>query len=309
MIRSPIHLALILGALFLAVQAAKPCVTVEGERITAGDLARDLPAFSAAPAGEEIGYSPIPGVRRYFYFPELRRLAARYNIDVPPGSQVCVERVMESLRPEAVITAMRTALGDPGARIEILELSKFPVPRGEVEFDRATLPVGTDAPVLWRGVVRYMGGRRFGIWASVKIRVQGMRVVAAENIPAGKPVQANQLKTESAEVYPNPRIAPLTVESIAGNTVRLPVAAGTVITPSMVEAPTEVQRGDTVQVEVKSGAALLKLEGTAESTGRHGEPIRVHTLVNGKTFSARVTGKDRVVVATTVESRSQDQKP
>ena len=70
---------------------------------------------------------------------------------------------------------MQKALDDPEARIEILELSRFPVPRGELEFQRATLPVDTDAPVVWRGMVRYAGGRKFGVWASVKVRVRGVR--------------------------------------------------------------------------------------------------------------------------------------
>ncbi|HLM99419.1 MAG TPA: flagellar basal body P-ring formation chaperone FlgA [Bryobacteraceae bacterium] len=309
MIRTPLHLALILGALWVATQVAKPCVAVDSERITAGDLARGLPAFSSVPASEEIGYSPIPGVRRYFYFPELHRLALQYNVDVPAGAQACIERLMETLHAEPVIEAMRKALDDPAAHIEILELSKFPVPHGDLEFDRSTLPVGTDAPVVWRGIVRYAGGRKFGVWASVKLRVQGVRVVATDNLAAGKTIHAGQVKLEPAEVYPMPRAAALTLEGVIGNSVRIPVAAGGVLYPGMVDAPKEVERGDTVQVEVQSGAALLKLEATAESAGRHGEPIRVHTLVSGRSFSARVTGKDRVVVATGIEPASQDPKP
>jgi flagella basal body P-ring formation protein FlgA len=309
MIRTPLHLALILGALWVATQVAKPCVAVDGERITTGDLARALPAFSSVPASEEIGYSPIPGVRRYFYFPELHRLALQYNVDVPAGAQACIERVMEVLQPGRVIEAMRKALADPEAHIEILEISKAPVPHGDLEFDRSTLPVGTDSPVVWRGIVRYTGGRKFGVWASVKLRVKGSRVVAAQNLVAGKAIQEGQVKLEPVEVYPNPRDAVLTLDAVVGNSVRIPVAAGGVIYPSLVDAPKEVERGDTVQVEVQSGAALLKLEATAESAGRHGEPIRVHTLVSGRSFSARVAGKDRVVVATGVEPASQDPKP
>jgi len=309
MIRSPIHLALILAALLLAVRAAKPCTAVEGDRITAADLAHAVPAFSNVPPGEEIGYSPIPGVRRYFYFPELRRLALRYNVELPAESQACMERVMETLQAERVIEAIRKALGDPEVHIEILEISKAPVPRGDVEFDRSTLPVGTDAPVVWRGVVRYSGGRKFSIWASVKLRVKGMRVVAAENLVAGKPIQAAQVKLEPADVYSNPREAALSLDAVIGNSVRNAVPAGGVITPAIVDAPKEIERGDVVQVEVQSGATLLKLEGTAESAGRHGEPIKVHSLVNGRSFSARVAGKDRVVVATGVDTKSQDSKP
>ena len=309
MIRTPLHLALILAALWVATRMAKPCTAVEGDRITAGDLARAVPAFSSAPAGEEIGYSPIPGVRRYFYYPELHRLALQYNLDLPAESQACIERVMETLRPERVIDAMRKALDDPQAHIDILELSRFPVPHGDIEFDRSNLPVGTDAAVVWRGVVRYAGGRKFGVWASVKLRVQGYRVVATENLLAGKPIQAAQVKLEPAEVYPVPRTAPLTLDGVIGTNMRVPVKAGGVIAPGMVDAPKEVERGDVVQVEVQSGAALLKLEATADTAGRHGEPIKVHTLVNGRSFSARVTGKDRVVVAAGTEPVSQVSKP
>jgi flagella basal body P-ring formation protein FlgA len=309
MIRTPLHLALLLAALWVATRVAQPCVAVEGDRITASDLARAVPAFSSVPPGEEIGYSPIPGVRRYFYYPELHRLALQHNVDVSTDAQACIERVMETLVPERVIDAMRKALDDPQAHIEILELSRFPIPHGDLEFDRSNLPVGTDAPVVWRGVVRYTGGRKVGVWASVKLRVQGARIVATEKLPAGKPIQASQVKLEPAEVYPVPLAAALTLEGIIGNSVRVPVPAGGVISPAMVDAPKEVERGDVVQVEVQSGAALLKLEATADSAGRHGEPIKVHTLVNGRSFSARVTGKDRVVVATTVESRSQEKNP
>jgi len=309
MIRTPLHLALLLAALWAATRVAQPCVAVDGDRITAADLARALPAFSSVPPGEEIGYSPIPGVRRYFYYPELHRLALQHNVDLPAGSQACMERVMEVLQPERVVEAMRKALDDPEAHIEILEISKAPVPHGDLEFDRSTLPVGTDAPVVWRGVVRYVGGRKFGVWATVRLRVRGERVVATENLAAGKAILAGQVKLEPAEVYPNPRTAAPSLDSVIGNNLRIPIAAGSVIDSTMVDAPKEVERGDTVQVEVQSGAALLKLEATAESAGRHGEPIRVHTLVSGRSFSARVAGKDRVVVATGLEPASQDPKP
>jgi flagella basal body P-ring formation protein FlgA len=136
-----------------------------------------------------------------------------------------------------------------------------------------------------------------------------MRIVATENLAAGKPIQAGQVKLAPAEVYPMPRAAALTLDGVIGNNVRVPVAAGAIIAPGMVDAPKEVERGDVVQVEVQSGAALLKLEATADSAGRHGEPIRVHTLVNGRSFSARVAGKDRVIVATGVEPPLQDPKP
>ena len=305
----PVAITLLLATAAMAAPAPQPCVAVDNERITAGDLARAVASFSSIPADTDLGFAPVPGVRRYFHFPELRRMALRYNVALPTDSEACIERAMEILRPERVVEAMRKALADPEARIEILELCRFPVPRGELEFQRATLPVDTDAPVVWRGMVRYADGRKYGVWASVKVRVRAIRVVATENLAAGKPIQPGQVKLETAEVYPAASVPAPSLETVLGSSVRVPVPAGGIIPAGMLDAPKEVERGDLVQVEVRSGAALLKLEARAESAGRHGEPIKVHTLVNGKSFSARVAGKDRVVVAAGAESQSQDRKP
>jgi flagella basal body P-ring formation protein FlgA len=287
-------------ALLLAVAPTpQSCVAVDGDRITAGDLARAVPAFSSIPADTELGYAPMPGVRRYFHAPELRRLAVRYNVALPSDTEeACMEHAMERLEPQRVVAAMRKALDDPEARIEVVELSRYPIPRGELEFSRANLPFDAAGAVIWRGVVRSAGGRRFGVWASVKLSVRGVRVVAMENLAAGHVIQANQVKLETCAVYPAMSTAPASLETVAGNSPRNPIPAGESITAGMVDAPKEVERGDVVQVEVQSGAALVKVEGRAESAGRHGEPIKVHTLVNGRSFSARVAGKDRVVVAT-----------
>jgi flagella basal body P-ring formation protein FlgA len=302
-------LLLPIALLLAAAPAPQACVEVEGDQITAGDLARAVPAFSSVPADTELGYAPLPGVRRYFHTPELRHLALRHNVTLPDEAEVCVEHAMETLQPERVVAAMRQSLEDPEARIEIVELSRYPVPRGELVFSRANLPLDAAGAVIWRGVVRSAGGRRFGVWANVKLRVRGVRVVATENLAVGHVIGANQVKLEACDVYPARSAALPSLETVAGTNPRNPIPAGESITASMVEAPREVERGDVVQVEVQSGAALLKLEGRAESAGRHGEPIKVHQLVNGRSFSARVAGKDRVVVATTVESNSQDAKP
>ncbi len=187
--------ALLVSTSVLAADTAPGCVAIEGERILAGDLARALPAFSAVAPDIELGYAPVPGVRRFFHSPELRRLALRYNVVLPVNAEACVERVMETLQPERVVAAMRKALADADARIEILELSRFPIPRGDLEFPRSNLPSDTTAAVIWRGVVHYAGGRRFGVWASVKVRVRAARIVATENLAAGRAIRSGQVRT------------------------------------------------------------------------------------------------------------------
>jgi hypothetical protein len=59
-----------------------------------------------------------------------------------------------------------------------------------------------------------------------------------------------------------------------------------------------IERGDQVQVEVRSGGARVTFESKAESTGHLGDLIIVRNPENGKLFRARVEAKGRVSVQT-----------
>jgi len=297
-------IALLLAARF--APGASGCVAIEGERILARDLAQTVPAFNTAPADTQVGFAPVPGVKRFFHTPELQRLAARYNVTLPPDAEVCIERVLEPLRPEAVVEAMKKALGVPEARIEVVELSRFPVPRGEIEFARSALPPAAPTPVIWRGLVRYVGGRRFAIWARVKVRVPAIQIVAVENLRAGQPVAAGQVKLEKCELYPAATPDPPSLDMIVGHLPRNPIAAGAAVTLDLLDAPKEVERGDVVQVEVRSGSARLALEGRAQSAGSHGQAISIRNMATGKSFSARVVDKDRVLLNAALPGTAKD---
>ncbi len=303
------RLAWLLTTMLLAARfapGASGCIAIEGERILARDLAQSVPAFTTVPADTQIGYAPVPGIRRFFYTPELQRLATRYNITLPPDVEVCIERVLEPLRQEAVVEAMKKALGAPEARIDVVELSRFPVPRGEIEFARSALPPAAPTPVIWRGLVRYAGGRRFAIWARVKVRVPATEIVAVENLRAGQPVAAGQVKLEKCELYPSSKSEPPSLDQIVGHIPRNPIAAGAAVTPDLLDAPKEVLSGDVVQVEVRSGGARLALEGRAQNAGSHGQAISIRNLATGKSFSARVVDKDRVLLNAALPGTAKD---
>ena len=113
----------LLIALFAAAASASAiavpvCTTVASDRITAGDLARILPAFSSLAPETPMGYAPVPGARRTYRAAEVDRLAARYKVPVESSGEICFERVMEQLPAERVVDAMRQALNNPEARIE-----------------------------------------------------------------------------------------------------------------------------------------------------------------------------------------------
>jgi flagella basal body P-ring formation protein FlgA len=291
---------------FAALSArAAACIAVAGDRVTAHDLAQSAREFSTLPADTDVGYAPVPGARRFYHAPELRRLALRYNLAADSTGEICVERAMEPLTPERVIDAMRQALGHPDARVEIVELSRYPVPRGEIEFTRSGLPPGSATAVLWRGFVRYGSQRRFAIWARVKIAVRSTRVVATQNLPAGRRIEASQVRVEPTEAFPSDQPAP-SLDQVLGLIPRRSIAAGGTLTHNLLDAPKEVERGDVVAVEVRSGGARLALEGRAQASGRRGDSIPIRNLTTGKSFSARVADKNRVVLTTVLPSRAKD---
>jgi flagella basal body P-ring formation protein FlgA len=309
MTRLPILLIALLTATATAFAIVVPtCTTVAGDRITAGDLARTVPGFSSLAPETPLAYSPVPGARRIFRAAEIDRLAARFKVPVESSNEICFERVMEQLKPERVVNAMQHALNNLEARIEVVEMSKFPVPPGEIQFTRSTLPPATEGPVIWRGFVRYGGDRRFAIWARVKILVCSQKIIATENIAAGSRIDAKHVRVEERDVFPSADAGTPAVDGIVGKIPRRPISAGSAITATLLEEPKDVERGQMVEVEVRSGAARLKLEGRAQSAGRTGDAIRVRNLSTGKSFSAHVSAKGQVVLSAATASGAKEVK-
>jgi flagella basal body P-ring formation protein FlgA len=154
----------------------------------------------------------------------------------------------------------------------------------------------------------YTGERRFAIWARVKIAVPSTRIVAAQNLTPGHRIEREHVRLEECEIFPSGRPTDPSPDQIMGRVPRRPIAAGAIITANLLDAPKDVERGDTVEVQVRSGAAHLKLEGRAESAGRRGEAIPVRNLITNKSFSARIVDKDRVLVTARLSSSAKSAK-
>ncbi len=309
--------------------AAAACVAVSGDRIAARDLAPAAGAFLALPPGTDLGYAPVPGSRRIFRAAEIDRLLRRAvgtkdgGPSGEPGDsektgaagtggaagEVCVVRDMDALTPEALRAALAEAVGDPRVAIELVEWSRYPAPSGKIEFPRAGIAAANGTAVLWHGYIGYGTGRRFAIWARVRLSVETVRVVAGENLAAGKAIRPDQLRVETAVQFPfGPRPAASLAE-VSGRAPRRSIAAGAAVWPANLDAPLEVHSGDPVSVEVSSGQAQLGVEGRAVASGRRGDIIPVHNPASGKTFRARVTGPGKAAIAVGTASRVQDAVP
>lgn len=293
---------MIRGALqfVLAAQltASPACIMTSGDRILAGEVAAELSEFSALPSDTALGYAPAIGAKRVLQAEQLVRFAREHGVELINGKDICVERAARLLNPEELLAAMRATFGAQDVRLSIVDFSRTPVPPGEVVFPQqgrpATAP-GGGIPVLWRGYAQSASGRKFPIWARVKVSARLARMVAIGNLEPGRPIDASQVRIEETEGYPRGGPAPR-VEDVVHRAPRRLIKAGTEVIPSLLVEARPVARGEKVQVEVQSGATRLTLEGRAVSAGEVGGTISVRNPQNGRLFSARVSGKGRAVV-------------
>jgi flagella basal body P-ring formation protein FlgA len=273
------------------------CHPVHSDRIYARDLAQASPAFAVLPPDLPIGFSPVPGMRRVIPAVELRRIAAANGI-TPTSSlaPVCFAWPVALPSRQALLEAMQKALAARHPKIEILEQTQALAPPGKIVFPLSGLSAFSDGPVVWRGYVEYAPAHRFPLWARVLIRVQENHIITNESVHAGERLRAAQLRLEHYEGPPtlDPPVASL--QEAVGMVARFEIRAGTVLTNRLLEAPKEVERGDTVSVLVKMPGASIEAAGVAEQSGTRGSLILVRNAKSGKKFRAVVEDQDKVFV-------------
>ena len=293
---------------FAALAASPACHPVEGERITSRDLAAADSRLASLPETAELGFAPVPGMRRMVHAIELSRLAARFGVPSDGFSDLCFERPVHPLDPGEIVSAMQTALGIANAHIEIVDVMRYPVPAGAIEFPRTGLttppPASPKIAVLWRGHIVTASGRRFPIWARVKIEAAVSRPVAVVDLRPGVELKAEQVRIETSTGFPDAPSAGHAAEDLIGRMLVRSVRAGAVIPPSAFalrskEPAGDVARGERVTVSVQEGGAHLQFEARSEAPGKLGQTIPVRNIASGKTFMAQVSGKGKVSVGDT----------
>lgn len=128
------------------------------------------------------------------------------------------------------------------------------------------------------------------LYVTVTVAQSENIVVAARPVTAGHALTADDLKLASLpvqqfagrQVYFDPA-------QLIGAQAGMSLATGVPITSDAVQAPIVVKAGQTVTVNVVSGAVELSLDATAEQTGRIGDTILLTNPTTGRRFSAQVT--------------------
>jgi flagella basal body P-ring formation protein FlgA len=125
-------------------------------------------------------------------------------------------------------------------------------------------------------------------------------VIANKDLPVNGIVDAAQVRIES-------RTGPLVrdkaasrIEEVGGRLVKRAVSAGAPIPLASLTDLPAVRRGDSVQVDVESGAAHLQFTAVAENAANEGDMIELRNPLSGKTFRARLDRGQKVLLVVTV---------
>ncbi len=186
-------------ALLAVMSSAFACHVIEGDRILGSDVASASPLFAALDPHLEIGAAPLAGVQRVMRPEELVRLAKQNGIALDgPASAICFTRATELMTAEILMPILQKALAIDNARIEILDFSRFGIPRGTFDFPKSSLtPNG-----LWRGRILYGESHSMPVWVKARITVERTWVEAVETLPAGKAIEASQLILKTGPRFP-----------------------------------------------------------------------------------------------------------
>jgi flagella basal body P-ring formation protein FlgA len=270
---------------------ALACIPIDGPKLLAKHFAAAIPEFAQLSPDTDLGYAPLPGVVRVVRADELNRIQSKYSIAAAiPTDGVCFEWPMRPMEVTQAKDAMKKAL-PATARVEVLEVSRAPVPDGSIEFPLAGLQGN-----IWRGVVRFGSHGRVDVWARVRVAVRQTRVLTRTALRAGEAITAAQLQVEEFEDTP---IADLvtTVESAAGSIVKRPIRAGAVLKTQYLDHPSAISKGDTVRLRTSVGVAHVLTQVSAQARGNIGDIIPVKSAGSGRVLRARIEAPGEVRLA------------
>lgn len=144
--------------------------------------------------------------------------------------------------------------------------------------------------------VRCPGSARWALYVPVTLAIWQPVVVVKRPLARGAVISAADLELEEQDVATLNSPYFSSIQEAAGSVARRPLAAGSPLLASQIEAPLLVQRGQTVVLSARQGTLQVKMNGVAESDGRRGDRISVRNSQSQRLIEGRVTGPGQVEV-------------
>ena len=144
--------------------------------------------------------------------------------------------------------------------------------------------------------VRCTGQDAWNIYISARIDVFGPVLVTRQPLTRATLVHADDLELVERNLSDLPYGYYTDSERLAGMLTKRTIAAATVITPQMVQAPKLIKRGERVTVVAETGPLKIRTVGKALSDGRSGDLVRIQSEGSNKVVNAIVVSQGVVKV-------------
>jgi len=269
--------------------------TLQGQQVYLRDLFDD----AGVNANRILGPGPGPGGRIVVEARQLKAIAKQYGVDWQPISgadRAMLEWPGRPLNRDDVLAAVHAALVNRGASPDC----DVAIPG----FNPPIVPVsGSSAPVVSQMDYDHDLGRFTAVLSvtaegmdPISVRIGGEvsdvidLPVAVTRLPAGtiaSPDDVRMARVHTSvvrgEVVHDPAV-------VVGLQLRRQIQAGTPIAVADLMQPTQISRGDPVQLQLQVGALSLTGQGVALESGAVGERIRVRNISTQAVIEAEVTG-------------------
>lgn len=198
----------------------------------------------------------------------------------------------------AAEAAARNRLADvPGqvtAQAEELD-PRLQMPACEVPL-AATVPPRSQLSSRLTAEVRCSGVRPWRLYVPVRVSVRQAVVVTAMPLERGKILAPGDVILADRELGLISGGYLTSVEAVNGQVLRRAVPAGAALSPSLLEAPVLIRRGQAVTLQARAGALTVQAPAVARGDGALGQLIEVQNLSSKKLVQAIVQSEKIVEI-------------
>jgi flagella basal body P-ring formation protein FlgA len=256
-----------------------------------------------------LGLAPSGDAERVLTRAQIKRALDRSSMDLGAiemtgAEEVRVKAALRPLDPAQVARFIQDRLATeyPGEllKLNVLKVTvsgQVLVPAGE--FTLVPVPAlssGGSAGLmtfdLYSGKLRF---RRFQV--RVEWDWEASVATAARNLPFGHQLSEGDYQWVQQKRQDVPAGLVLEADALSGMRLRKPMKAGQVILREALAAPRLVEKGDVVQLALRSKGFNIVTTATAQQAGESGDRIKVIQTDSKKIFVGKVIGKNRVEIA------------
>lgn len=283
--------------------------SVRGTEIHLGDIATvtgDDPELVEQVAASRLGAAPTPGYSRLFHSIRVEQLVERRTgVDVTfTGHRACrVRPVVEVVPPESITAEanaeLRRIAGGADVELEPSQpVGTVHVPAGATGW---TLRARLDDDALRTGIVSVpvrvlVDGEVYRtVWTRWNVSVYETRTVLGRRVSAGQQLVPGDFREERVEIARPGASNPLGRRLVVGAVAARDLSPSTLVSELDVHRPVAVRRGDTIQLQARSGHVVARVPATARQDASLGDRLVVVTS-SGREMTAVVLSPDLVEV-------------